>query len=311
VNDVMSALSEGPQVAVRIHDAKIETVSTTPVSGVHAVQNGSGTHLQMRQEHGFTLRGSLARARQEWQYLRRRQWTLEEVGRFWSSVTDYDDINESTYSYYRRFTNSFELAGNSIDHDNVTLDIQSRTGQGTAFWAQRGYVRKAHLVDFSDRMLAIASSRLSQMGIDFETHLVHSFPLPFVSDTFDLILCYETIEHLSERETLVSELARVLRPGHWIILTCPNLLWEPAHWLSAILNLHHSEGPHRFLRRATLLHLFESSKLEIVRENSTILLPFSSALSVSTNQFLESQLPEGVKQAIALRRSFILRKPEG
>jgi SAM-dependent methyltransferase len=262
-------------------------------------------------EHGFTLRGSLTRAKQEWRYLRRRRWTLEEVGRFWSSVTDYDDINKSTYSYYRRFTNSFELAGDLIDHHNVTLDIQSRTGQGTAFWAERGYVSKAHIVDFSDEMLAIASSRLSQMGIDFENHLVQSFPLPFSSNSFDLILCYETIEHLSERDVLVSELARVLRPGHWIILTCPNLLWEPAHWLSAILNLHHSEGPHRFLRRGTLLSLFESNRLEIVRENSTIILPFSSALSVSTNQFLESQLPESVRRAIALRRSFVLRKLDG
>jgi SAM-dependent methyltransferase len=264
----------------------------------------------VHQKHGFTLRGSLARATQEWHYLSQRRWTLEDVGRFWSSVIDYDDINEGTYPYFRRFTNSFELARDLIDRDSVTLEIQSRTAQGTAFWAERGYVRTSHIVDFSEKMLAIASSRLSQMGLDFEAHLVRSFPLPFSSSTFDLILCYETIEHLSDRDTLVSELARMLRPGGWIILTCPNLLWEPVHSLSAIFNVHHSEGPHRFLRRNSLLSLFWSSRLEIVRENSTIILPFSSGLSVSADQFLEGRLPEGVKRLIALRRSFVLRKPE-
>jgi SAM-dependent methyltransferase len=269
-----------------------------------------GESPPMHQEHGFTLRGSLPRAVQEWRYLRQRRWSLEEVGRFWSSVTDYDDINEETYSYYRRFTNSFELASDLLGRDNLTLDIQSRTGQGTAFWAERGYVRSAHIVDFSEMMLDIASSRLSQMAVDFEAHLVTSFPLPFPSNTFDLALCYETIEHLSERATLVSELARVIRPGQWIILTCPNILWEPAHWLAAIFNLHHSEGPHRFLKRADLLSLFEVNGLQIVRENSTIILPFSSSLSVSVDRFLERQLPERLKRTIALRRSFVLRKPE-
>jgi SAM-dependent methyltransferase len=264
----------------------------------------------MHQEHGFTLRGSLPRAAQEWRYLRQRQWSLEDVGRFWSSVTDYDDINEGTYSYFRRFTNSFELASDLLGRDNLTLDIQSRTGQGTAFWAERGYVRRGHIVDFSPKMLDIASSRLSQMAVDFEAHLVTSFPLPLPSDTFDLVLCYETIEHLSQRATFVSELARVVRPGHWIILTCPNILWEPAHWLSAIFNLHHSEGPHRFLRRAELLSLFGVNGLQILRENSTIILPFSSSLSVSADRFLERRLPEGVKRTIALRRSFVLRKSE-
>lgn len=269
-----------------------------------------GEPRPVHEEHGFTLRGSLSRTVQEWRYLRQRQWSLEDVGRFWSSVTDYDDVNEGTYSYFRRFTNSFDLAADLLRRDNLTLDIQSRTGQGTAFWAERGYVREAHIVDFSEKMLAIASSRLSQAGVHFEAHLVKSFPLPFSSNTFDLVLCYETIEHLSERATLVSELARVLRPGQWIILTCPNILWEPAHWLSAVFDVHHSEGPHRFLRRGTLLSLFESNDLQIVRENSTIILPFSSGWSVSADQCLERRLPERVKRAIALRRSFVLRKPE-
>jgi ubiquinone/menaquinone biosynthesis C-methylase UbiE len=260
--------------------------------------------------HGFTLTGAPSRAAQEWRYVTQSQWSLEEVGAFWDSVTDYDETNEGTYSYFRRFTNSYGLAADLIKRHSVSLDIQSRTGYGTVFWAQRGFITKAHLADFSERMLGLATVRVAREPLDVETHLVRAFPLPFPDSKFDLVLSYETIEHISERASFVAELARVVRPAGWIILTCPNLLWEPVHSISAILNLHHSEGPHRFLRRGNLLRLFASNDLEIVRENSTVLLPFSSGLSVSANQSLERHLPESIKRRLALRRSFVLRKAE-
>ena len=262
----------------------------------------------MSKEQGLTLRGSLARTASEWRYLSQSRWSLEDVGRFWDSVTDYDDINEATYSYFRRFTNSYQLAEDLVGRDNVAVDIQARTGYGTLFWAERGHVREAHLVDFSERMLSIAASRLEQAGLSFEPHLVRSFPLPFPDDSVDLVLSYETIEHICQRATFVSELARILKPGQWLILTCPNVLWEPAHSLSAILNVHHSEGPHRFMRRSTLLSLFSSCGLRVVRENSTVILPFSFALSASADRVLERGLPEAVKRLVALRRSFVLQK---
>lgn len=264
----------------------------------------------MSHHHGITFRGALSRALQEARYVSAASWSLDDVGQFWSSVTDYDDINQAAYSYFRRFTNSFELAKDRIPRDNRALDIQARTGNGSRFWAERGFIRKTDLVDFSEYMLAIASSNLSQAGVEFEAHLLKRFPLPFADETFDLVLSYETIEHIWERATFVRELARVLKGNGWMILTCPNILWEPVHWLAAILNAHHSEGPHRFLRRRTLLSLFQSNHLEVVRENSTVILPFSARLSVSADQFLEQQLPETVKRMIALRRSFVLRKAE-
>jgi len=260
------------------------------------------------QSQGFTVKGSLSRAILEWHYVTRGQWSLEELGDFWDSVTEYDQVNEGTYSYSRRFSNSYELAADLIAPGNVTLDIQARTGYGTAFWAERGFVDKAHVGDFSERMLKMATSRLAPLRLDFEAHLVNSLPLPFAEHSFDLVLSYETIEHIHQRASFVSELTRVLKPQGWIILTCPNVLWEPAHWISATFNIHHSEGPHRFPRRRTLLLLFASCGLEIVRENSTIFLPFSAELSRSMDRLLERHLPDPIKRGIALRRTFVLRK---
>lgn len=52
--------------------------------------------------------------------------------------------------------------------------------------------------------------------------------LPFADRAFDLVVCFETIEHLHERERALDELARVLAPGGVLVLSSPNRLQYPA-----------------------------------------------------------------------------------
>lgn len=47
--------------------------------------------------------------------------------------------------------------------------------------------------------------------------------LPFADEAFDGVAMIEVIEHIPRAERLVDELARVLRPGGWLILTTPNV----------------------------------------------------------------------------------------
>ncbi len=46
--------------------------------------------------------------------------------------------------------------------------------------------------------------------------------LPFADNTFDYIVCSEVIEHVPEREKMVSEFNRVIKPGGYVIITTPN-----------------------------------------------------------------------------------------
>lgn len=47
-------------------------------------------------------------------------------------------------------------------------------------------------------------------------------PLPFINESFDIIVSDSTFEHISEPASVVSELDRVLRPGGWICARTPN-----------------------------------------------------------------------------------------
>jgi len=56
--------------------------------------------------------------------------------------------------------------------------------------------------------------------------------LPFVSETFDAVVCTEVIEHVVEPARVLAELWRVLKPGGTLIVTFPNETnWTIARFL--------------------------------------------------------------------------------
>src|SRR3990172_5866737 len=87
------------------------------------------------------------------------------------------------------------------------------------------------------------------------------------------------------------DIGRVTRPGGVLILTTPNLLWEPIHAIAAILGLHHSEGPHRFLRLAPLKRLVEAAGFRIQRLETTVLVPGGPPFLVRFGEWLEKRTP--------------------
>src|SRR3990172_11450091 len=107
---------------------------------------------------------------------------------------------------------------------------------------------------------------LEEAGVRNFTWLqVFDYPLPFADGEFDAILCFETIEHVSRPQVLIAELGRVTRSGGTLVLTTPNVLWEPVHALAAITRLHHSEGPHRFIRYGRLLRMVDAAGFQVER----------------------------------------------
>lgn len=77
--------------------------------------------------------------------------------------------------------------------------------------------------DFSDTAIAKASAfaRSENLcNVDWKVADIQSMPWP--DNSFDTVISCETIEHVPEPRTALKELARVLRPGGKLYLTCPN-----------------------------------------------------------------------------------------
>ncbi|MBU1255330.1 MAG: methyltransferase domain-containing protein [Patescibacteria group bacterium] len=246
------------------------------------------------------------RIKKEYHHITNKQWILKDVGRHWDETTDYDDINEKTYSYFRRFVDGYNLC--TIPDKSYLLDICSRTGNGSIYFYQKNKVRKVVCADVTEKMQKICSDNLTNYQIDFETKLFSNFPLSIPDNEFDAIISFETLEHIYPPKTFIQELSRVLKPGGELLLTCPNVLWEPIHWLAAIFNIHHSEGPHRFRTRKNILKMLESASLKMEKEKTTILIPGGPKFLIKFGEWFEKKFEKTLMPYLGLRRIFICRK---
>ena len=77
-------------------------------------------------------------------------------------------------------------------------------------------------IDVSHSFIIAARRMFYQKGLEPKFIVSEAINLPFRSDTFDLCLCSEVIEHLREPEALLKDINRVLKRGGKLILTTPN-----------------------------------------------------------------------------------------
>jgi|TARA_B100001964_G_scaffold217273_1_gene257197 SAM-dependent methyltransferase len=247
------------------------------------------------------------RVTDEISYWFRPNWTIADVAQHWDRVEDYDDINEETHSYYRRFVDGLRLS--DIPGGARILDLCSRTGKGTLHFHQNGKVGSAVCADVSPKMGELCKRRLEKNGVEsFVWIQILGYSLPFADCEFDAILCFETVEHFSEPERLLIELGRVTRSGGTLILTTPNVLWEPIHGLAAIMGVHHSEGPHRFIRYHRLLDMVIGAGFEVERAETSVLVPAGPALLVRLGDWVEKRTKRSLMPWLGLRRVLVCRK---
>jgi SAM-dependent methyltransferase len=96
------------------------------------------------------------------------------------------------------------------------LDAACGEGYGTAILAAAG-AASAVGVDLDEATVEHAKQR---HGIDARVADVAS--LPFDDGSFDLVACFETIEHVERPEAVLDELARVLAPTGLLVISTPN-----------------------------------------------------------------------------------------
>ena len=107
--------------------------------------------------------------------------------------------------------------------DKRVLDVACGTGYGSVILAQRG---AAQVVGVDISIEAVASNgkrppRLMLANSD-------ACNLPFGDGTFDVVVSFETVEHLASPELLLAEISRVLKPGGLCICSSPNRDFLPS-----------------------------------------------------------------------------------
>jgi 2-polyprenyl-3-methyl-5-hydroxy-6-metoxy-1,4-benzoquinol methylase len=113
---------------------------------------------------------------------------------------------EISYEHWHRY-----LFAKQFESGKVVLDIACGKGYGSYFLST--FAKKVIGINVSQETINYASSKYVRDNLEFRTGLASNIPIE--NAIFDVIISFETIEHIIEADQLVflTEVKRLLKPS--------------------------------------------------------------------------------------------------
>lgn len=100
----------------------------------------------------------------------------------------------------------------------VVLDIASGSGYGSACLG--GAAKQVYGVDINDAAIAYAQKNYAEKHVSFIKG--DGVNIPLKDNSVDMVVSFETIEHIEDYKTFMREIRRVLKDDGMLILSTPN-----------------------------------------------------------------------------------------
>lgn len=135
------------------------------------------------------------------------KWTIERL--------DTNILSASTVEHLHRYSIAQEFSA-----DKKVLDIACGEGYGTNLISKRAEL----VIGVDNNITTIKKAEIKYKNK--KCHFIHGDieALPFEVNYFDLIVCFETIEHVQNPNFAISEIERVLKPDGILLISSPNKL---------------------------------------------------------------------------------------
>jgi 2-polyprenyl-3-methyl-5-hydroxy-6-metoxy-1,4-benzoquinol methylase len=102
----------------------------------------------------------------------------------------------------------------------------------------------------------------------------------FGPDQFDVVVSSECIEHTPDPTAAVNQMLGVLRPGGYLSLSTPNIVWSPVVRLATAIGARPFDGYENFSSWRSLRSTIRQAGASIVQERGLHLFPFQIPLHV-------------------------------
>jgi GT2 family glycosyltransferase/SAM-dependent methyltransferase/glycosyltransferase involved in cell wall biosynthesis len=153
-----------------------------------------------------------------------------------------DDL-QVIYEHYHRYLFAAPLVA-----DRRVLDLASGEGYGAALLARRA--REVVGIDIDQPSVEHSQRTYPLDNLLFDQGDMLDLSR-FPDGAFDVVICFEAVEHVADQERLLSEIARVLSPAGLLVLSTPDREVHPGK------SHHHNPFHVRELSRAELSGLLE------------------------------------------------------
>jgi 2-polyprenyl-3-methyl-5-hydroxy-6-metoxy-1,4-benzoquinol methylase len=100
----------------------------------------------------------------------------------------------------------------------------------------------------------------------------------FGDGRFDAIVSSECVEHTPDPPAALRQMAAVLRPGGWLAVSTPNVVWYPVVALASCLRLRPFDGYENFSSWRGVRRTLREAGLRVEREKGLHLFPFQVGL---------------------------------
>lgn len=120
----------------------------------------------------------------------------------------------TAYEHLHRYAIACDYA-----NGKTVLDIATGEGYGSCLLARKA--KRVVGVDISEESIAHAREKYAgYKNLDFVRGSCTD--IPFERETFDMVVSFETIEHLAEHDKMLEEIKRVLKKDGLLIISSPN-----------------------------------------------------------------------------------------
>jgi len=154
---------------------------------------------------------------------REGQWTAESISRFWENYGTSTDLRSEYFTYQvGDGIVSFLTFADRLRPGILVLDY----GCGPGFLIEKLLAKdvRCHGLENSPKAVELVNQKFHNHPNWMGAVEVREPPAPFPDESFDVITCLETLEHLLDDRlsVVVKEIHRLLKPGGVALFTTPN-----------------------------------------------------------------------------------------
>jgi 2-polyprenyl-3-methyl-5-hydroxy-6-metoxy-1,4-benzoquinol methylase len=158
-------------------------------------------------------------------------------------------------------------------HRRSVLDV----GCGLGFFSERLAQRGANVVacDLGRSLVEVTRNRV---GCYAEVADALQLAEHFGKRRFDGLVSSECIEHTPDPNQAIRQMVKVVKPGGFVAISTPNLLWYPAVRLATLLRLRPFDGFENFNTWRSLCRALDVAGADVVQLRGLHLIPFQLPL---------------------------------